>query len=366
MTDQKLPEFIPGLQLSQMYYTEAVKPLIDQHFPDLKHTAALIGFGSDVIGFDDVRSRDHMWGPRLVLFLPEVGFEAKKSAVSAVLANHLPKSFHNYPTHFSSADGEGVRWLELHETGPIDPLVEISTIPVYFENEIGWDARRPLNDADWLSFSEHKLLSLTAGGIWHDDLGLTTVREKLTYYPHDIWMYLLACQWAKIGQEEPFVGRTSEVQDEIGSRIITARMVQAVMHLCFLMERHYAPYSKWLGTGFKRLEIAPLILPNLSGALEANEFLTREQNLCRAYEVCAWRFNSLDLLEAVNARVRFFFGRPFKVIYGGEIADKILAAIPAGRFPSVPGFVGSVNQFSESTDLISNTEVTRRLRCLYS
>ncbi len=366
MTKSKLPEFIPGLKLSQMYYEEAVKPLLLQRFPGLQHTAALIGFGSDVIGVDDSRSRDHMWGPRMVLFLAEENFQANKAAVSKTLSEHLPPLFHGYPTSFGAPDKEGVRLLEVRESGLVDPLIEIWTIPAYFEKEIAWDTRRPLDETDWLTFSEHKLLTLTGGGVWHDDLRLQAVRDRLAYYPHDVWMYLLACQWMKIGQEEPFVGRTSEVKDEIGSRIITARMVQAVMHLCFLMERRYAPYSKWLGTAFKRLEIASLVLPNLTGALEASDYHAREQNLCRAYEVCAWKFNSLDLMDAVNARVKFFFDRPFKVIYGGEIAEQILAAIPGESLRALPGFVGSVNQFSESTDLISDTRVTSRLRCLYS
>ncbi len=366
MTEKTLPPFIPGLKLSQLYYQEAVKPLLEQHFPNLPYSAALIGYGSDVIGFDDIRSTDHMWGPRQVLFLPEEDFEAQKAAVTRALAEGLPPTFHGYSTHFSPANEEGTRWLVEHKSGPVDPLVEIWTIPAYFEKEIAWNTRRPLDLTDWLTFSEHKLLTLTSGGIWHDNLGLQAVREKLAYYPQDVWMYLLACQWMKIGQEEPFVGRTSEVQDEIGSRIITARMVQAVMHLCFLMERRYAPYSKWLGTAFKRLEMAPLVLPNLSGALEAADFHTREQHLCRAYEICAWKLNSLDLLPPVDARVKLFYERPFKVINGGAIAEKILQAIPGERFRNLPGFVGSVNQFSESTDLVSDIQVTSRLRCLYS
>lgn len=360
------PEFIPGLKLSQMYYEEAVGPLLARHFPALRHTAALIGFGSDVLGFDDERSRDHMWGPRLVLFLPEENFAENQNALEKLFRAELPPSFHGYPTSFSAPDAEGVRWMEEREQGAVSPLIEITTLPAYFQKEIGWDTRRPIETADWLTFSEHRLLSLTSGGVWHDDLGLEAVRAQLAYYPKQLWMYLLAAQWMKIGQEEAFVGRTVEVGDEIGSRLITARLVEAVMRLCFLMERRYAPYSKWFGRAFRRLEIAPLIEPHLSGALEAGDFHTREANLCRAYEICAWKFNSLDLLPPVEARVRLFYGRPFKVIFGGAIAEKIRSAISDENIRALPPFIGSVNQFSASTDLLESIDVTTRLRGLYS
>ncbi|GAP08003.1 MAG TPA: DUF4037 domain-containing protein [Anaerolinea thermolimosa] len=359
------PEFIPGLKLSQMYYEEAVGPLLARHFPGLRHTAALIGFGSDVLGFDDERSRDHMWGPRLVLFLPEENFAENQNALEKLFRVELPPSFHGYPTSFSAPDAEGVRWMEEREQGAVSPLIEITTLPAYFQKEIGWDTCRPIETADWLTFSEHRLLSLTSGGVWHDDLGLEAVRAQLAYYPKQLWMYLLAAQWMKIGQEEAFVGRTVEVGDEIGSRLITARLVEAVMRLCFLMERRYAPYSKWFGRAFRRLEIAPLIEPHLSGALEAGDFHTREANLCRAYEICAWKFNSLDLLPPVEARVRLFYGRPFKVIFGGAIAEKIRSAISDENIRALPPFIGSVNQFSASTDSLESIEVTTRLRGLY-
>jgi len=32
------------------------------------------------------------------------------------------------------------------------------------------------------------------------------VRRKFSYYPDDVWLYLLACQWKKISDEEVFVG----------------------------------------------------------------------------------------------------------------------------------------------------------------
>lgn len=54
-----MPDFIPGLQLSEAFYREAVRPILDAAFPGLVYAAALIGNGSDVLGYDTPRSTDH-------------------------------------------------------------------------------------------------------------------------------------------------------------------------------------------------------------------------------------------------------------------------------------------------------------------
>ena len=57
-----MADFIPGLTLCGDFYREAVRPLLDDAFPGLAHSAALIGSGSEVLGFDDEMSSDHHWG----------------------------------------------------------------------------------------------------------------------------------------------------------------------------------------------------------------------------------------------------------------------------------------------------------------
>jgi hypothetical protein len=53
-----------------------------------------------------------------------------------------------------------------------------------------------------------------------DDGELGGLRQHLAYFPQDVWLYKIACQWVRVGQEQAFVGRCG---DDIGSRIITAR-----------------------------------------------------------------------------------------------------------------------------------------------
>src|SRR3954447_20880781 len=60
-----MSSFVSGLELSNAFYAEAVAPLVG----DIPHAAALLGWGSDVLGFDTSRSTDHGWGPRLQVFV---------------------------------------------------------------------------------------------------------------------------------------------------------------------------------------------------------------------------------------------------------------------------------------------------------
>ena len=367
MSKEGQPDFIPGLRLSQLFYTEAVAPVLARACPGLLHSAALIGFGSDVIGMDDRRSTDHMWGPRMQLFLPEEGFESSHTLVNEALRANLPPVFHGYSTHFSPPDpnDHGVRCAEPHQHGPVEHLIEITTLPAYFQAELGWDTCRPLSAADWLTFSEHRLLTLTSGGVWHDDLNLENIRSQLAYYPQPVWMYLLASQWDLIGQEEQFVGRSAEVGDELGSRVLAARLVRLLMGLSFLLERRYTPYSKWFGSAFSRLELGPVLQPHLEAALSASRYPQREQGLCAAYELCAQRFNTLGLIAPVPERVSLFFTRPFNVIHGGEIARNLLAAIEDPHICQIPALIGSVNQFSHSTILLDTIGLQQHLRVLF-
>jgi Domain of unknown function (DUF4037) len=85
---------------------------------------------------------------------------------------------------------------------------------------------------------------------FHDPAGeLETVRAALAWYPDDLWLWLLACQWRRLDQEEPFTGRTAEVGDEIGSRTIAARLGRDLVRLCLLLDALAA-------TEYKRREAA--------------------------------------------------------------------------------------------------------------
>jgi hypothetical protein len=79
-----MPDFIKGLELSRLFFEEAVRPALAAEFPSLRYAAALLGTGSEVLGFDTEMSADHGWGPRVDLFLKEEDFDARDSIREAL------------------------------------------------------------------------------------------------------------------------------------------------------------------------------------------------------------------------------------------------------------------------------------------
>mgnify|MGYP000461290633 CR=1 FL=1 len=44
-----MPDFIPGLELSEAFFREGIQPLMAAHFPALAYSAARLDWGSDVL-----------------------------------------------------------------------------------------------------------------------------------------------------------------------------------------------------------------------------------------------------------------------------------------------------------------------------
>lgn len=365
-----MPPFIPGLTLCGDFYREVVRPLLDDAFPYLLHSAGLIGSGSEVLGFDDEMSTDHHWGPRVQLFVSETDYPQVAAPIHARLAERLPYTFRGYSTNFSDPDpnDNGVQHLTVLQSGSVNHRVSVSTIRGFVQSYWGFDISSPTTPADWLTFPQQKLRTLTGGAVYHDDIGLEAIRARFAWYPQDVWLYLLAAGWARIGQEEHLMGRAGLVGDELGSALLGSRLVRDVMRLAFLMERQYAPYPKWFGTAFSRLGCAAELTPHLLAAQTAATWQEREGHLLPAYEALARMHNRLGLTEPMPETVRDFFGRPFRVIALHGYADALLSRIsdPAMRAIASRRPIGSVDLFSDSTDLLEGTNWRPMLRHLYT
>jgi Domain of unknown function (DUF4037) len=356
--------FIQGLKLSELLYEEAVKPILAAHWPQLAYSAALLGPGSEVLGFDTLQSKDHDWGPRLLLFLGREDLETHQEAIDQALRQELPAQIHGYPTDLASRMTEGAAPASARRGG-VAHSVRLTSTHAFFYHWLRWDPDRELRAVDWVTFPEQNLRSVTAGRVFHDELALEPVRTKLRYYPRDVWLYLLATQWRRISQEEPFMGRCGQVGDEVGSRLVAARLVRDLMRLCFLMERQYAPYIKWLGTAFGHLHCAGPLVPLFLRALGADSWPEREQALTPAYEFVARMHNDLGITEPLSAKVQPFHDRPFQVLNSERFADAIQATISDPIVRALPPNLGAIDQFVDSTDVLSYPERFNRLKLMY-
>ncbi len=347
---------MPGLELARLFYLEAVRPLLDQEFPELRHTAALVGAGSDVLGFDSVRSTDHDWGPRLQVFLTDTDAASTAGAVQQMLASRLPAAFRGYPTVFAASGAA---------EEPASHWVTVAGLRRWLAGMLGFDPSAELRVLDWLATPTQVLAELTAGAVFHDGLadcpgsGLATVRARLTWYPRDVWLHLLACQWQRIEQEEAFPGRCAEAGDDLGSAVVTARLVRDLMRLVLLMERRYPPYSKWLGSAFARTNAGNAMLPALAAALSATAWADREDSLCVALEAAARLHNKLAITEPVDPAVRpRYYDRPFRVLDSGRFVHALRDAISDRSIRALP-LMGAIDQFVDNTDALGDPVLLR-------
>jgi hypothetical protein len=372
------PRFIQGLDLCQAFFAEAVEPVMQAKFPQLPYSAALIGSGSEVLGFDTEMSSDHHWGPRVMLFVGRDDLIRYKTIIAKTFSESLPRTFRGYPTGYTQANAhdKGVQLLDHSQEGAINHRIEVNTIGDFIIDFLGFDPGDgaesggvfPITAADWLTFPEQKLRAITAGRVFHDRVGLERMRKQFAYYPHDVWLYLLASCWSSIEQNEHLMGRAGSVGDEIGSALIAAHLVRDIMRLSFLMTKSYAPYPKWYGTAFAKLAAAETLAPLLQKALVVGAWEERQIYLSQAYEYLAILHNLLCITAPVPEKVQLFYDRPFLVISMGVFSQAICQAIsdPALKQLAKKPLIGSIDQYSDSTDLLSDRSWRKALMALYS
>lgn len=343
--------FLPGLELAELFYVEVVAPILEDALAGVRYSAALIDWGSEVQGFDTPRSTDHAWGPRMQLFLGRDDFLARVNDLDVVLDDAMPAEFRGYPVRFAFPSG-----------APARHWVQVTDLRDFFVEQLGADPGRGLPISAWLTVPTQVLRELTGGVVFHDGLGLLELyRKQLAWFPDDVWRYVLACQWMRLSQEEPFVGRCGEVGDDLGSAVVAARQVRDVMRLCLLMNRVYPPYSKWLGTAFAALPCASVLTPRLSDALSARSWRERERCLSVVYETVAGLHNELGLTEPLDVKVRYFHDRPFRVLDAHRFTDALVSTISDPAVRALPP-VGAIDQYVDTTDLTDRSYAELRRR----
>ena len=341
---------LQGAELSRRFYVEVVRPLLDREVPGLRHAAGRLGTGSDVLGLDDAMSQDHDWGCRLTLLLDPEG-EGACPTVRDLLGRELPDTFLGHPVRFpTSWDPTPTNAVEVEALGP------------FARRRLGIDASRELSPPAWLVLPGQAVLEVVAGPVFVDQVGLKELRERLRWYPHDVWLHVLAAGWRRLAQELPLVGRAGDLGDDLGSRLVAARLCRDLVHLAFLLERRWAPYPKWVGTVLAGLPVGRRIVPHVEVALEASRWQEREEGLVGAISELHQLQRSLGLSH--EEPVEPFWARPYRTVREAvagslleQVTDPLVRALPAG--------VGSIEQWVDSVDVLSRPDRRRALQRCY-
>ncbi|HLO97075.1 MAG TPA: DUF4037 domain-containing protein [Fimbriimonas sp.] len=334
--------FISGRELSRRLALEVVLPHLRTQ-TNKPFALALLGPGSDVLGFDDETSMDHGWGPRV-----------------QVIGDLDELDFSGIPDEFLG--------LSVKMAGPWHEPLRVYR-PDDFTNAILGDvAVSPSDPISFLLVTQQELRSLTQPNVWHDEIGLAARLSPFKQFPKDIKFYLLASLWSRIGEEEHLVGRASMRGDEVGATLIAARVVRDFMRICFLLEDAYAPYPKWFEHAFRQLDCGPEVLDLATRVFDAKGLDERDGALAAlSIRVCGL-FADRKLVDT-QLHVHQFYGRPISVcVADSEVVQALLSRItdPALVHLAKRRPMGSIEMISDSVDVLENHSLRSGFRALFA
>ncbi len=232
-----------GLELSEKYYNEVGKKMLEEQFPGVldQIAAGLVGRGSECFGFDDEISKDHDFGPSFCIWLPKDTYQ-KYGAKMQAAYDALPQEFMGFPGRETEEQGQG--------------RVGVLCIEDFYYGLLGRETV-PVTNAEWLALSDENLAVVTNGKVFEDRLGqFTRMRDGLLkYYPEDIRLKRIVACMGKAAQSGQYnYARAMKRGERIAAELALAEFIREIMHLVYLLNKRYAPFYKWLHRGMKELE----------------------------------------------------------------------------------------------------------------
>lgn len=227
---------ISGLELSKCYYETYGKAMLKEQFPEYadRVAAGLVGHGSECLGFDDMWSKDHDFGPGFCLWLTEKDYEKVGQKMQEAY-EALPKAFMGYPARNTSKRGGG--------------RVGVLSIPEFYEEFTGNGA--------WSEMEDEKLAMAVNGEMFDDPLGeFSAIREQLQNgMLFAVWKRRLANAVALTAQAGQYnYGRCKKRNDIVAANLALDEFVREGMRTAYLLNRRYMPYYKWAWRGLENLE----------------------------------------------------------------------------------------------------------------
>jgi len=357
-----------SLELNRDYYRDCVSKILAEYCPEIarRHAAALIGYGSEVLGNDDEFSKRYGWGPRLLLFMTKEDHQAQGYKLLEILQRRIPLTFLGYPTRYT-------------EDGPPQPTynpeatigIAITTCERFLELYLGISRTdfpaNPLPSEEWLLIPEAHLLRLVSGEVYHDGIGtLTRLREYFRYFPEDVWRYKLAYQWTILSWDIDLIGYCAHRGDILSSRIATARSVERIIGLVFMLNRVYQPgYVKWVHREFFKLpDLAAEVGPALEEEMISADCSSVTQSLYPVLDRIIEFQSDLAGLPIPDYKKPPRLDPGFFKYDLEPVIEEIRGSIK-GELATLPTTIGALDQWISDQDLLMVPSQLRLLKAVY-
>jgi len=79
----------------------------------------------------------------------------------------------------------------------------------------------------------------------------------------------------------------------------------------------------------------------------------------------AQQHNALKITTPLATNTSSYYFRPYSVIYGERFAQAIKQAINDPQIKSIKTDVGSIDQFTDSTNVVEDRALCKKLRAVY-
>lgn len=238
-----------GLELSEKYFEAFGRAVIERNFQNLKkHIAcAMVGEGSECLGFDDDISADHDFGPGFCIFVDdsvdEKDFERLRKAY-----DNLPKTYRGY-TRLETAQGKN--------------RVGVIRFTDYIKKVTGFD-HMPKGIEEWQYTVDENLAIGVNGKVFLDEGNiLSDFRKRILHeQPYYVYFRKLGMQLELMAKHGQYSFPRAVQRGDMGAAFIAkAEFLRSAMRAAHILNHKYAPYSKWLRKSMEGIEEFKELLP---------------------------------------------------------------------------------------------------------
>jgi len=227
-----------GIELSECFFNDFIFPVLQNKFGSYLGdiSAALLGDGSEVLGFDDEISHDHNFCPRVLIFV----VDDKYSLIGNTLLKEILDVAPNEYMGFKLLNNDYRKFIEVF------PLEK------FFINYLETD-HFPVTNIDWLKLDEQKLLELTSGKIFYDSKNqLHQTIDKIRFYSENIKSFLLSVCYSRLS-EVGGIERSIRRGDIVSIDMYRSCFVYFIIKAFHLYKNRFCPYRKWMGLNLETM-----------------------------------------------------------------------------------------------------------------